>query len=304
MDSKIIEEFKHICIICVLLLSAMLAPRIIAQQVGSPANIDFHDGSGTMKGGPEIWPSAALGSFMVGYTVVHNKYDHTRTFKPKKAVLKIKWLGHSSFQITTSGGTIIVTDPIEFKGYHMPPNLSADIVTVSHEHPDHNCVDAVSGTPVVFRGTDKRLRTVNEIETTVKDVRLYTVPSFHDPGHHGVNAIFVFECDGIRIAHLGDIGTVLTDDQITATGGIDILMIPVGGQFTIAAADADTIVNQLGVKRIVLPMHYKTEAFDDLPYSVEPFLAGKENIRRVDGSEFTVEIGAANGVREYIVLRY
>ena len=108
----------------------------------------------------------------------------------------------------------------------------------------------------------------------------------------------------IRIAHLGDIGTVLNNEQITAIGEIDILMIPVGGQFTIAAAEADTIVNQLKVRRIVLPMHYKTAAFDILPYSAEPFLAGKESIRCVEGSEFTVETGTANRAREYVVLSY
>jgi L-ascorbate metabolism protein UlaG (beta-lactamase superfamily) len=186
----------------------------------------------------------------------------------------------------------------------MPSNTTADIVTVSHEHPDHNCVSALSGNPVVFRGTDENLSTVNQIDTLIGDIRLYTVYSYHSPGHHGLNAIFVFELDGIRIAHLGDIGTTLANDQIEAVGDIDILMVPVGGQFTIAGADADTVVDQLNVKRIVLPMHYKTEAFDIFPYTAEDFLAGKENVRRVDGNEITVDIGTSGVIREYVVLGY
>lgn len=255
--------------VCVtIMFIAMLSPCVIAQQVVSAAGAQ---------------PGAESSA---------------------KATLKIRWLGQSSFEMTTSGGTIIVTDPADFKGYHMPPDLSADIVTVSHEHRDHNHVAGVTGAPVIFHGTNEQLSAVNDIDTTVQDVRLYTVPSFHDPGHHGMNAIFVFECDGFRIAHLGDIGTILTDDQIAAIGKIDILMIPVGGRFTIAAPEADTIVSQLNVRRAVLPMHYKTAAFDILPYSAEPFLKGKENVRRMNGNEFTVEPEAPIGAREFIVLEY
>jgi L-ascorbate metabolism protein UlaG (beta-lactamase superfamily) len=218
--------------------------------------------------------------------------------------IKIKWLGHASFQMTTSQGKTIITDPINFKGHHMPAGTTADIITVSHEHPDHNSVDAVGGTPVVLRGTDQNLSAVNDIDTTIGDVRLYTLSSYHDPGHFGHNAIFVFEFDGIRVAHLGDLGTVLTDDQADEIGEIDILMIPVGGQFTIASAEADTIVNHLNVKRLILPMHYRTEAFDAMPYTVEPFLEGKDNVKRVAGNEITLDPEASQPVREIVVLEY
>ncbi len=218
--------------------------------------------------------------------------------------ISIRWFGHAAFGIATSDGTTIVMDPVNFKGYNFPESTTADIVTVSHEHIDHNAVEAVAGTPAVFHGTDKRSKAVNTIDTTIGEVRLYTVSSFHDPGPWSVNAIFVFEFDGIRLAHLGDLGLVLTDEQIEAIGEIDILMIPVGGQFTIAAPQADSIVSQLTVKRLVLPMHYRTEAFDAMPYTAEPFLEGKENVRRLDTTEFTVDLSTPASELEYVVLRY
>ncbi|MFH2034918.1 MAG: MBL fold metallo-hydrolase [Candidatus Zixiibacteriota bacterium] len=218
--------------------------------------------------------------------------------------IKIRWFGQSSFRITTSIGTTIVIDPVNFKGYHIPDGTTADFVTISHEHIDHNSVDALSGSPRVFRGTDKQCQIVNPIDTTIDGIRLYTVSSFHNPGHNRFNAIFVFEFDGIRMAHLGDIGTILADDQIKAIGEIDILMIPVGGQYTIAGPEADSIVNQLNVKRAIIPMHYKTKAFEDLPYTVEPFLKNKENIRRIDDNNFILKISQLPVRREYIVMQY
>lgn len=221
--------------------------------------------------------------------------------KSSERSIGIRWLGHASFLITTSCGTTILTDPIDFKGYNIPEGTTADIVTVSHEHIDHNCVDAVSGNPAVFRGTDKKCRNVNVIDTTIRDIRLHTVHSFHDPGHHGSNAIFVFEFDGIRLAHMGDIGTVLTNEQIAAVGNIDVLMVPVGGQFTITGEEADSIVGQLDAERLVIPMHFKTEAFDAVPYTAEPFLKGKENVRRVGGEEIVIDLRVPVFGREYIL---
>lgn len=219
-------------------------------------------------------------------------------------VIKFQYLGQSSFLVTTSGGTTFLTDPIDFKGYHMPPGTTADIVTVSHEHIDHNCVDAVSGSPAVFRGTNEKCTAVNTIDTTINDVRLYTVPSFHNPGHSRLNAIFIFEFDGIRLAHPGDLGTTLTDEQVDAIGEIDILMVPLGGQYTISTVQADSIVEQLHVKHIVIGMHFKTEAFDDLPYTAEPFMEGKETARWFKDNFFIYNPSEPPPAREYIVMGY
>jgi len=219
-------------------------------------------------------------------------------------VIKFQYLGQSSFLVTTSSGTTFLTDPIDFKGYHMPEGTNADIVTVSHEHIDHNCVDAVAGSPTVFRGTNEKCTTVNTVDTIINDVRLFTVPSFHNPGHNRVNAVFVFEFDGIRLAHLGDIGTTLTSEQVDAIGAVDILMVPLGGQFTVAAVQADSIVEQLQVKHIVIGMHFRTEAFDALPYTAEPFMEGKETARWFKDNFFIYSPSEPPPHREYIVMRY
>jgi L-ascorbate metabolism protein UlaG (beta-lactamase superfamily) len=218
--------------------------------------------------------------------------------------ISIKWFGQSCFLITVSDGTQILTDPAEFMGYHLPTGLTAHIVTVSHNHMDHNRVDLVGGNPEVLMGLTPDSTKFVHTDKKIKNIRIYNVSSFHDPGKHGLNAIFVFEFDGIRIAHLGDIGTTLTDNQIKAIGKIDILMIPVGGKYTIAGADADKIVEQLDVKMIVFPMHYKTEAFSGLPYSENDYLKGKKNIKRISGNTFILNISKPPAEREYIVMDY
>ena len=216
----------------------------------------------------------------------------------------IRWFGQSCFQIITSKGTNILTDPVEFKGYHLPKGITPDIVTVSHNHVDHNSVDAVSGNPIILKGTTSDIQKVISIDKKIDDVRIYTVPSYHDPGKHGMNAIFVFEFDGIRVVHLGDIGTTLTESQIKAIGRVDVLMIPVGGQFTISLAGADRIIEQLKVRSIVFPMHYKTDAFKSLPYSADDFSKGKENVKKVSVNNYTLNLSNLPKKREYIVLDY
>ena len=129
--------------------------------------------------------------------------DHADSNIMDKSI-KIEYYGQAAFGITTSNGTKIIIDPANFKGYKMPTGVTADIVTVSHEHIDHNAINTVSGSPIIFHGTDEKCRTINPLDTTINDVRLYSVPSFHDPGHHGVNAIFVFAFDGIRLVHMGE----------------------------------------------------------------------------------------------------
>lgn len=216
----------------------------------------------------------------------------------------IKWFGHSCFQIITSKGTQIIIDPVNFKGYHFPKGITPDIVTVSHNHIDHNSVDVVSGNPEVLKGTTSNIQKVISIDKKINDVRIYTVPSYHDLGKHGKNAIFVFEFDGIRVVHLGDLGTTLTDTQIKAIGKVDILMIPVGGQFTISIANADKVIAQLNVQSLVFPMHYKTKAFDSLPNTVDDFLKGKKNVERVSGNNFSFSLPDLSSKRRFIVLDY
>ena len=228
----------------------------------------------------------------------------TLTVRPQDAgEVSIRYIGHSCFLITTSEGVQILTDPVEFKGYHFPKGINPDIVTVSHNHIDHNRVDVIEGNPHIIYGCLSN-RKVEPIDLVIENVRIFTLPSYHDPGKHGVNAIFIFDFDGIRIVHLGDLGMVLSDDQIRAIGIVDFLMIPVGGQFTITVPEANKVVEQLKVRKGVFPMHYKTEAFTDLPYSVDVFLQNKQNVRRINGNEVKFNLKFKPPATEIYVLDY
>ncbi|HEX3010533.1 MAG TPA: MBL fold metallo-hydrolase [Syntrophomonadaceae bacterium] len=164
--------------------------------------------------------------------------------------MKIKWLGHACFYIET-GYTKVVTDPFDKKvGYPMTAP-EANLVTVSHQHWDHCAVDTVGGSPDII----KEAGIYQYHDITVKGI-----PSFHDPNSgndRGPNIIFSLQTEGINLVHLGDLGHIPDQAQVKAIGSVDILLIPVGGKFTIDAREAFTTVEMLN-PRIVIPMHYKT----------------------------------------------
>ena len=194
--------------------------------------------------------------------------------------MKIKWLGHASFLITSDTGTKIITDP-----YAITDDLrygeiteSADIVTVSHSHADHNNVAAVRGNPEVVRETGI---------TKVKGIEFKGVASHHDEAggsKRGKNTIFCFEVDGIRACHLGDLGHQLTDKQVTELGKVDMLLIPVGGYYTIDAKAATQVCNQLKPK-VIIPMHFRNNKCSFPITGVDEFLKGKEGVQKLNASE-------------------
>lgn len=162
--------------------------------------------------------------------------------------MKIRYLGQSAFLI--SNDRLVVTDPFNPMLGKLPKELRADIVTVSHQHADHNFTKGVGGNPDII---DK----IGENDT--ESVKIKGVATFHDNEEgkkRGNNIVFIISLDGLKICHLGDLGHVLSDEQIKEIGQIDVLMVPVGGFFTIDAETADRVVEQLKPK-IVLPMHYK-----------------------------------------------
>jgi len=165
----------------------------------------------------------------------------------------INWYGHSCFKITNQGGRlIIITDPFDKKIGLNPPRCSADIVTVSHEHNDHNNTKSITG----MEGS-KPFIINSPGEYEIKGVSIVGCRSFHDKEKKEQNIIYIMEIDKIRICHLGDLGQdKLEDKQIEKIGNIDILMIPVGGNHTIGAKRAVKIVNQIDPS-IVIPIHYK-----------------------------------------------
>jgi len=178
--------------------------------------------------------------------------------------MDITWLGHSCFRIKSSHATII-TDPY-------PPSLgyslgkpTARIVTVSHQHPGHSYTQGISGEP-------RQVTSPGEYE--ISGVLIIGMATFHDREEgkqRGKNNLYLMEVDEVSICHLGDLGHVLTTEQVEEIGNVDVLLLPVGGISTINAPMAAEVVRQLGPK-VVIPMHYKTEALKGELESVDRFL--------------------------------
>ncbi len=194
--------------------------------------------------------------------------------------MKIKWLGHASFLITSDTETKIITDPYATGGGLSYGEIteSADIVTVSHEHADHNNVAVVRGRPEVVRETG-----INR----VKGIEFKGIASHHDETggrQRGNNIMFCFEVDGIKVCHLGDLGHQLSDKQAADLGEIDILLIPVGGYYTIDAKVATQVCNQLKPK-VIIPMHFKNNKCSFPITGVDEFLKGKEGVQKLNASE-------------------
>jgi L-ascorbate metabolism protein UlaG (beta-lactamase superfamily) len=214
--------------------------------------------------------------------------------------MKIRYLGHAAFLITTSDGKKIVTDPYEPGGFggaigYGALTEPADFVTVSHDHADHNYVRMVPGSPQVIKGAG---------EARHGGILFRALTTHHDTSRgaeRGGNVVRVIEADGIAVCHLGDLGHALAPEDATALGAIDVLLVPVGGTFTVDAKGATAIVNRLR-PRIAIPMHYRTPkvGFDIGP--VDDFLAGKDRVRRVDGSEVEVTREALPQPTEIVVL--
>jgi L-ascorbate metabolism protein UlaG (beta-lactamase superfamily) len=171
--------------------------------------------------------------------------------------MTIQWYGHSCFKISTkpegrgSGEDVVIfTDPFDRSIGLRPPQGKADIVTISHSHPDHNNPDALRGEPAVLDMPG---------EYSIKGVSITGIESAHDKSggaEHGKNVIFAIESEGIRLCHLGDLGAPLDKKQLEEVNGVDILMVAVGEAPIVTAKSAKDIVDQIDPK-IILPMHYK-----------------------------------------------
>jgi len=180
-------------------------------------------------------------------------------FKPAYAAepdVTIEFFGHNFFQITSSRGTKIITDPVT-PGFYPTPDLSPHAITVGREHPNHNFVEIAKNGPVILRGLGNYGAEWNKVSTTVKDVLVYTVPIYQQQfGNALKGAAFVFDLGAICVAHLGDLAHKLTEEQIKAFGKVDIAMIPIGGMFTMPPDTAREVLQQLKPK-IAIPMHYR-----------------------------------------------
>lgn len=212
--------------------------------------------------------------------------------------MKIEYLGHSCFKLTESTGTSVVCDPYSSEvGFDMP-EVSADAVTVSHRHYDHDAVDKVSGSPVIID---------NESGYELTGVNIDAVKSFHDGSRgkmRGENFIFKFRMDGIDVCHLGDLGEACSPDLIETVLPVDVLLIPVGGKYTIDAEMAKEYVDRL-MPDIVVPMHYRTKESKLDIDKVDEFLKlfDDEYIEYKDEAELELSRSDLNGETKIIVLR-
>jgi len=164
--------------------------------------------------------------------------------------MDITYLGHSSFKIKTKNASVI-TDPFDPQMVGLKySGVEGEIVTISHHHKDHDAVDKVSGVKKIVEGPG---------EYEIAGVSIIGYPSFHDAKNgeeRGKNTIYVYEAEGLRLAHLGDLGHILSEDMVNELGDIDVLMIPVGGSYTIGPKEASEIVSKIE-PYFVIPMHYK-----------------------------------------------
>ncbi len=168
--------------------------------------------------------------------------------------MHINWHGQSCFQIQASRNkgeqVSIVIDPFDEATGLRVPSLSADVLLITHGHHDHNNKKAVKGSPFLIEEPG---------EYEVKDVFIQGISSFHDEEEgkkRGLNTIYTIEVEEIRLCHLGDFGQKeLTSDQIEKIGDVDILMVPVGGVYTINSKGAAKVISQIE-PRLVIPMHY------------------------------------------------
>ena len=165
--------------------------------------------------------------------------------------MKIEWIGHACFRMTAQDGTVVITDPYdESVGIAMLP-LKADLITMSHEHHDHNETGMIVGSPVIAHGGEL---------ASVSGVTARAVNSWHDDvqgAKRGANFVRIFGIDGLKIVHMGDQGCMPDEDLLEAVAGADVMMIPVGGTYTVDAAGAKAIID-LAKPACVIPMHVKT----------------------------------------------
>ena len=198
--------------------------------------------------------------------------------------MKIKWNGHASFTITSSQGTVIVTDPYQpgcFDGgigYEAVDDRT-DVALISHDHDDHNHTASLSGGPEVLRSAGH-----------AKDIDFEAVETAHDESggsERGKNLLFAFPVDGLRIGFMGDLGHLLEDDQLSKLGKIDVLLVPIGGVFTIGPQGAAKLVEQIG-PRLVIPMHYKTDKCGFPIAEVDDFAKLFTNVKKTGKTEIEV----------------
>ena len=178
--------------------------------------------------------------------------------------MDITWLGHSCFRIK-GNQAVIITDPFPPDFGYTLGKQTANIVTVSHQHPSHSYIEKIGGEPRIIKGPG---------EYEISNVLIIGIATFHDSvkgQSRGKNTVYLMEIDGVAVCHLGDLGHVLNDEQVEEMGNVDVLLLPVGGVNTINAAMASEVIRKIEPKAVI-PMHYKTPALKRELDPVDSFL--------------------------------
>ncbi len=216
--------------------------------------------------------------------------------------MKIKWYGHAAFLVTTDQGIKIIFDPYESGAYggqlaYGKIKDEADIVLTSHDHADHNDIKSLPGSPHIVKGSGSK---------TIKGISIKGISTYHDSSRgkeRGENTIFVLTVDEMKLCHLGDLGHRLGEKEVSEIGPVDILLLPVGGFFTIDAKEATEIAQQLKPK-VVIPMHFKTSKCGFPISPVEDFLKGKTRVKRPGTNEISMEKKTLPSEMEIVVLEH
>lgn len=213
--------------------------------------------------------------------------------------MQLQWYGHSCFLLTAENGTRILTDPCAPKTGYDLHDIACDIITSSHGHYDHNYFEAAAGEPL-------RLTEAGVYEAD--GMRITALSSFHDEvegAKRGTNLIFVYEIDGLRIVHAGDLGHLLSEQTLAAIGRVDLLLCPVGGVFTVDAEGAAALMRALA-PRVFVPMHYKTPHLSFELSAVEDFLslAPERKVQKLNNSVYTVTADTLPAAPATVVFDY
>ncbi len=200
--------------------------------------------------------------------------------------MKIKWYGHAAFRIETEKGVRIIIDPYQSGAYGGSLSYGsikdeADIVIVSHDHDDHNYTREIKGGFELVKDAAER---------EIKGVKIKGFPTFHDTSsgkERGKNLMFLIEADNLRVLHVGDLGHILDSQKISELGRVDVLLLPVGGYYTIDANEATSIMESIK-PRVTIPMHFKTEKCHFPISEVKSFLEGKKNVVFLDSPEIDI----------------
>ena len=212
--------------------------------------------------------------------------------------MKLQYLGHACFRIISEMGTTVVCDPYksDWVGFDMP-RVRCDVVTISHHHGDHDCMDAIIGTPAELD---------MEISCAADDIAVESIQTFHDDeqgAKRGKNLVFTFVVDGLKVVHMGDIGC-LDENVVAKIKNCDVLLLPVGGPFTVDATGAKWYVDEVQPK-IVVPMHYRTQEHSFDVDDVDKFLSlfDTECVRVSNSDTLTLYDEPSNDATQVVVLQ-